>query len=105
MSGTIQVTPTSRWSAAGWLFDWTVEFLASRVRDPKVSAGLREVVSENLGWVGLDHYGPDTRDELVALIRRDLVSHAERELPGSVPNRPAALALLRELAELTPAAE
>jgi hypothetical protein len=41
----------------------------------------------------------------MALIRRDLVSHAERELPGSLPNRPAALALLRELAELTPAAE
>ncbi|NUT20416.1 MAG: hypothetical protein HOV77_14615 [Hamadaea sp.] len=101
MSGTIEVSPQRRWSAASWLFDWTVGYLADQVTDEKLAAELREIVDENLGWLGLDDYGPDARADLVAILRDRIVPAAAVDLPGTVDDRPAVLALLRELADAT----
>jgi hypothetical protein len=98
MSGTIAISPAVRWSAAGWLFDWAVEFLADNVADPGVAADLREIVTENLGWLDLDDYGPETRAELRDIMQHQLVAAADESLPQTVPNRPAVIELLQELA-------
>jgi hypothetical protein len=98
MAGTIAVAPQIRWSAAGWLFDWTLEFLAGRVTDPKVATGLREVISENLGWLGLEDFGPGAAQELRALIQQELLTAAHQQLPADLAGRSEALDLLGELA-------
>jgi hypothetical protein len=99
MSGTIAISPDVRWSAAGWLFDWTVEFLADKVADPDVASDLREIVTENLGWLGLDDYGPEARAELRDIMQHRLLAAANENLPQTVPNRPAVIELLQELAD------
>jgi hypothetical protein len=101
MAGTIAVAPDRRWSAAGWLFDWTLEFLAGRVTDPKVAAGLREIISENLGWVGLDDFGSEVAREIRALIQQDLVAAADQQLPADMAGRSEAMELLSELVSET----
>ena len=97
MAGTIAVAPHNHWSAAGWLFDWTLDFLAGRVTDPKVAAGLREITSENLGWLGLEDFGPGAARELRGLIQQELLTAAEQQLPADLAGRARALALLGEL--------
>ncbi len=99
MSGTIAISPENRWSAAGWLFDWTLEFLADTSANAEVAANLREIVAENLGWLGLDDYGPKIAADLREVIRHQLVAGADQRLPHTVPDRPAVIELLRELAE------
>jgi hypothetical protein len=99
MSGTIAISPDTRWSASGWLFDWVVGFLAERATDANVAGSLREVVEENLGWLGLGDYGPEADRELREVIRTQLLAAAEERLPGTVPNRAAALDLLRDLTD------
>jgi len=98
MAGTIAVSADRRWSAAGWLFDWTVEFLADRVADAGLKAELREIVTENLGWLGLSEHGAEAEREMRALLQDEVVSAAEAGLPAIVAHREGALALLRELA-------
>ncbi|WP_155375235.1 hypothetical protein [Catellatospora vulcania] len=100
MSGTIAVAPDKRWSAAGWLFDWTVEALADDLDDDAAAADLREIVEDNLGWLGLDDLSPAARAEVLRRIKTDLVDRADRELPPTVPNRSEALDLLRDLSRL-----
>jgi hypothetical protein len=104
MSGTIEISPQTRWSAAGWLFDWTVGYLASHVADPEVAAGLREIASDNLGWLGLDDYGPAARADLASIITGQLVPAADSTLPQTIANRPAVIDLLRALADQTASA-
>ena len=98
MAGTIAVTPDRRWSAAGWLFDWAVEFLAERVADPDLKAELEEIVAENLGWLGLAEHGPEAEREMRALLRDQLVGAAEAGLPTTMADRAGAIEVLRELA-------
>lgn len=50
------------------MFDWTVSYLAEHTHDPHVAAQLREIVSDNLGWLGLDDYGPSARTGLIGII-------------------------------------
>lgn len=100
MSGTIAVTPDKRWSAAGWLFDWTVEALAKDLSDSTAVASMREIIEDNIGWLGLDDLSPDTRAEVLRRIKTELVDEAEKTLPATIPNRAAAIELLRELAQL-----
>jgi len=52
------------------MFDWTVEFLADNVTNERAAAQLREIVGENLGWLGLDDYGPEAGAEM-----RDVLRH------------------------------
>jgi len=73
MAGTISLGPATRWSVAGWLFDWTVEFLAQRVVEPELRASLQEIVDENLGWLGLGDFGPDREREMRGLLRDNVV--------------------------------
>ncbi|HCT76955.1 MAG TPA: hypothetical protein DGT23_10270 [Micromonosporaceae bacterium] len=100
MSGTIAVTPDKRWSAAGWLFDWTVETLAKDLSDSTAVASMREIIEDNIGWLGLDDLSPETRAEVLRRIKTELVDEAEKTLPATIPNRAAAIDLLRELAQL-----
>jgi hypothetical protein len=99
MAGTIAITPEDRWSAATWLFDWTVEFLADRVADPKLRDGLNEIVAENLGWLGLGDFGPDAEGEIRRLLSAELVSAAGIAFSETMPNRAGAINHLRDLAE------
>ena len=99
MAGTIAVTPDRRWSAATWLFDWTVEFLAANVKEPDVKASLEEIVTENLGWLGLADYGPDVDIELRELLRSRAVPTADDTFARTMPDREAAIGLLRRLAD------
>jgi hypothetical protein len=97
MSGTVAISPDVRWSAAGWLFDWTVEFLSKRVTNAEVAGNLREILNENLGWLSLDDYGPQAGAELREIIERQLLAAADEQLPQTVPNRPGVIELLQEL--------
>jgi len=101
MSGTIEISPQNRWSAAGWLFDWTVGFLAEHVGDPKIAEGLREIVTDNLGWLGLGDFGPTARADLVSIIAGPLLPAAGATLPQTIPNRSAVIDLLAELVAQT----
>ena len=98
MAGTIEVAPDDLWSSSGWLFDWAVDFLADEVSDPAVGATMREIVTDNLGWLGLDGFGPAVASELRTLIRDRLVAAAEAQLPA-MAGRQAAIDALRELAD------
>jgi hypothetical protein len=100
MSGTISISPESRWSASSWLFDWVVRFVAQEVGDEKVAEQLREVVDENLGWVDLGDFPADTREVIAQTLRQALVPASERLIPESVPNRPEVLEHIRGLSEL-----
>ncbi|GAA1401818.1 hypothetical protein ACFQZ4_47285 [Catellatospora coxensis] len=100
MSGTIAVAPDKRWSAAGWLFEWAVEALAEDLDDDAAVATLREIIDDNLGWLGLDDLSPATRAEVLRRIRTELVDRADRELPPALPNRSEAVDLLRDLSRL-----
>jgi hypothetical protein len=97
MAGTIEIAPDHRWSSSGWLFDWVVDFLAGEVSDPAVKATMREIVAENLGWLGLDGFDPAVASELRTLIRDRLVPAAEAQLPA-MEGRQAAIEALRDLA-------
>jgi hypothetical protein len=100
MSGTIALSPDTRWSAAGWLFDWIVRFLVQQVGDPGVSANLQEVIDENLGWVDVAALPTGARRTIVEKLEHELVPAAERELPPTLPERQRVLDHIRELSEL-----
>jgi hypothetical protein len=105
MSGTIEICAGTRWSAASWLFDWTVGFLADSVSDPYLAGRLREIVCGNLGWLGLDDYGPQARTELVAIISSQIAAAAS-SLPLYAPatiDHASRIQLLGELAVLVTA--
>jgi hypothetical protein len=94
MAGTIALAPQGRWSVAGWLFDWTVDFLAERVTEPQLQSDLRVIVSERLGWLGLADYGPEAERELRALLDQRLIAAAEA---SAWKERDEAVDLLRQL--------
>ncbi|HEV7465620.1 MAG TPA: hypothetical protein VGP96_04935 [Candidatus Dormibacteraeota bacterium] len=100
MAGTIALSPDIRWSAAGWLFDWTLRFIAQQVGDPGVSATLQEVIDENLGWVDMTALPPEARRTVVRKLRDELVSAAEGQLPATLPGRQQVLDHVRELSQL-----
>ena len=100
MSGTIALTHDARWSAAGWLFDWTVSFAAEAVTDPAVAAGLHEIVRENLGWVDVAGLPAASRTQLLQRLAGELVTGADAQLPPTLPERAKVLALLGDLAGL-----
>lgn len=103
MSGTIAVGEDCRWSAANWLFDWVLNFLAERADAPPTSSRIREIVEENLGWLDLADFSSSTRVRILGQLRHELGGLAEAELPSSIPNRPAVLDHVRRLAELASA--
>jgi hypothetical protein len=96
MAGTIEVRPEHLWSAAGWLFRWTLETIASESQDLAISAMLRGIVGENLGYLRLTDLGESYVNATV-FIRTHLMSVADERLPKDLPNREGVLAHLREL--------
>ncbi len=100
MAALILVKPGVDWTASGGLFDWTLEFLIARISDKDAAAWMQTVVDNNLGSLWLTRFPGETQDEIVRLLRSDMVEAAERELPDG-PAKAAAVACLRELAELT----
>jgi hypothetical protein len=100
MSGTVALSTDSRWSAAGWLFDWTVRFMAQHVGRADIAADLEHVIDENLGWVDISALPPDVRRGVIKTLQRDLVPAAEGELSNTIPERQRVLDHLRELANL-----
>jgi hypothetical protein len=99
MAGTIAMSADRRWSAAGWLFDWAVEFLAANVTDPQVKQQLREIVTENLGWLGLDDFGAEAEREMRELLRTKVVDVAEQTFDPAMSGRASAVDVLRRLAD------
>lgn len=98
MAGTVAIGPDRRWSASTWLFDWVVEYLAAAVSEPVLADELRQIVGDNLGWLGLADYGRDAERELWGLIRTRLVGGADAAFSESMVNRSEALAHLQRLA-------
>jgi hypothetical protein len=96
----ILVKPGLDWVASGGLFDFTLEFLASRLSDEKAAESLQAVVDNNLGSVWLTDFPAETQHEIFGLLRSGLTAEAQRALPES-PAKSAALDLLQELVDLT----
>ena len=97
MAGSVSLSPEERWSVAGWLFDWTVEFLAANVSRTSVRTSLKEIVDENLGWLALGDYGPDAERDMRALLRSGVVAAADGAFPADMPGRAHAIDLLEQL--------
>ncbi len=100
MAALILVKPGVDWTASGGLFDWTLEFLIARISDKGAAEWMRTVVDNNLGSLWFTQFPEETQEEIFRLLRSNIVDAAERELPDG-PAKPAAVARLRELAELT----
>jgi hypothetical protein len=98
MSGTISLSPDVQWSATYWLFDWVLKDIAKGTSDVELAGHLNGVVGEHLGWFGLDDISPSQRQEVRRIITERLIDDAQREFPADMPERPQALALLKELA-------
>jgi hypothetical protein len=100
MAGLVDLGPQRRWSAATWLFDWVVNYIARTVDDPELSAQLRVIVDANLGWFGLDEVPPNLRDRVLTVLRDELVPAAQAELPPGMRARDEVIGNLRRLADL-----
>jgi hypothetical protein len=100
MAALIMVRPGSDWQSTGGLFEWTLEFLISRIGDAKTADWLRLVVAENLGSLWIPDLPEEGQEEIYAVLRSSLVAAAQQELPES-PAKRDALAQLRDLVALT----
>jgi hypothetical protein len=86
MSGTISLSPTVRWSAASWLFDWVLNTIAEAAQDAELAADLTGVVGDNIA--------------VRCILKDGLRVKAEAKFPTTMPGREGALALLDELSRL-----
>ena len=100
MSGTISFSPTIRWSAASWLFDWVLTSLAETVEDAELAAELTGLVGENLGWLGLNDLTDYQKAALLRILGGGLRVKAERAFPAAMQGRDDALRHLDELSRL-----
>jgi len=100
MSGTISFSPTIRWSAASWLFDWVLTSLAETVEDAELAAELTGLVGENLGWLGLNDLTDNQKAALLRILGGGLRVKAERAFPAAMQGRDDALRHLDELSRL-----
>ena len=100
MSGFMIVKKGVNWSTTGGLFDWTMEFLESRLSDVKTARYLRGLVEDNVQMLALPDLPSQTRQEIVTVIQNELVAAGEREIPNG-DGKPFALNALRELVALT----
>jgi hypothetical protein len=100
MSGTIALSRDTRWSGAGWLFDWVLRFVAREAGDERTAANIQEIMDENLGWFDLATLPAETRGIVAEKLGGELVVTAEATLPGTLPERERVLELLRDLSEM-----
>ncbi|TNH24994.1 hypothetical protein FHG89_23860 [Micromonospora orduensis] len=81
MAGLIVLKPGVDWTATGGLFDWTLEFLISRLSDRQAVNHLQEIVDNNLGSLWVDDLPAAAQREVVRLWRESLVEAGEAQLP------------------------
>ncbi|MEH1057143.1 hypothetical protein V6U89_18315 [Micromonospora sp. CPCC 206171] len=81
MAGLIVLKPGVDWTATGGLFDWTLEFLISRLGDRQVAGHLQEIIDNNLGSFWVSELPQDTQTEIVNHWRRGLIAAGEQDLP------------------------
>lgn len=100
MAALILVKPGLDWQSSGGLFDWTLEYLISRLSDKTTAGSLQTVVDNNLGSIWLSDFPKETQEEIFNLLRNGLVPAAEQDLPDG-PAKGPAIAHLQELVDLT----
>ncbi|MFD6260469.1 hypothetical protein ACGF5H_21270 [Micromonospora chalcea] len=100
MAGLIVLRPGIDWTATGGLFDWTLEFLVSRLSDRRAAEHLQEIIDNNLGSFWLEDLSPEAQREVVDHLRAGLVTAGERHLPEA-DHKPDVVAHLRELVAAT----
>ncbi len=100
MAGIIALTSSTRWTAASWLFDWTLNELAINLNDHTAVAHLREIIDNNLGWLDLGDLSPDVRSQILHYMQTELVVQAKQKFPATIPERDAVMELLQELSTL-----
>ncbi|WP_410813755.1 hypothetical protein [Micromonospora sp. 067-2] len=83
MAGLIVFKPGVDWTATGGLFDWTLDFLITRLSDRQAAAHLQEIVDHNLGTLWIDDLPAAARQEVVNHWREGLISAGERQLPDT----------------------
>jgi hypothetical protein len=98
MAALIMVRAGVDWQSSGGLFDWTLEYLISRLSDRETAGWLQTVVDNNLASISLAEFPDATQQEISALLRNGLVATARRELPDG-PAKASALARLQELVD------
>ncbi|MEU8425067.1 hypothetical protein AB0C15_29770 [Micromonospora sp. NPDC048835] len=81
MASIIVLRPGVDWTATGGLFDWTLEFLISRLSERQTADHLQEIVDNNLGSLWIGDLPAPTQQEIVSHWRDGLVTTGERQLP------------------------
>ncbi|MFF5057041.1 hypothetical protein ACFY1S_28025 [Micromonospora sp. NPDC000663] len=104
MAGLIVLKPGVDWTATGGLFDWTLEFLISRLSNRQAVDHLQEIVDNNLGSLWLDDLPAAVQREIVRLWREGLVEAGEAQLPET-EQKADVIRHLQELVDATYAAE
>ena len=97
MSGFFILGEGVYWSVSGGLFDWTLEFLVSRVSDGYAVDRLKEVVDNNLQSFSLLEFSAPARAEIIHSLREGLLDAADMQLAPSDITK----ARLQELVDLT----
>lgn len=97
MSGTVSLSPDTRWSAASWLFDWVLKTIATKAGDTELAGHLTGLVDENLGWFAVTDIPPDQQRKVRRAIKEDLIEDAQRDFPATMLARPETLRHLEDL--------
>lgn len=100
MAGLIVLRPGIDWTATGGLFDWTLDFLVSRLSDKGAVDHIQEIIDNNLGSFWLEDLPLEAQREVVTHWRTALVAEGERDLPET-DQKPDVVAHLRELVAAT----
>ncbi|MFI7575889.1 hypothetical protein [Micromonospora sp. NPDC049497] len=103
MAGIIVLKPGVDWTATGGLFDWTLEFLISRVSDKQAAQHLQEIVDNNLGSLWIGEMPSPVQQEIVGHWRDGLVATGEQQLPDT-GQKADVIRHLQELVDATYAA-
>jgi hypothetical protein len=103
MSGTIVFADKTDWSVSSGIFNWVIEFLVDTVNDEPSRDTLQLIVEQNFGWLNFADLSDEGRREVLALLSRKVVPHAEEHFPHS-PYRDGALKVIRELGDMAKAA-
>ncbi|MER7459311.1 hypothetical protein [Micromonospora sp. NPDC126480] len=100
MAGLIVLRPGVDWSVSGALFDWTLEFLISRLSDRQAAGRIQEIVDNNLGSLWLNDMPEAVQREIVGHVRSGLVAAGEKDLPDT-DQKADVLRHLQELVDAT----
>ncbi|MEW2384673.1 hypothetical protein AB0873_21640 [Micromonospora sp. NPDC047707] len=100
MAGLIVLKPGVDWTASGGLFDWTLEFLISRLSDRQAADSLQEIIDNNLGSLWVADMPTRVQHEIIGHWRDGLIAAGERELPDT-EHKTAVIHRLQELVDAT----